>query len=100
MRSTLNIPTIQSYSLSQSTDIHSDITSKVVEEALVLKAWESVATSIPPTCEAYSIELLTNIVGVWVKTRAHAFSKVWTMKFQRKYKKGTRKSLQPKRSEE
>ena len=90
---------MQSHSL-ESVEIRSSIASKVVEAVPVLRVWESIATSISPTYEEYSIELLRNIIDVWVNVRAHAFSKVWTMKFQRKYKKGTRKSLQTKKLEE
>ena len=42
----------------------------------------------------YSIELLQAIIGLWITIRGHSFAKDWTMKFETKYKKGTRKALQ------
>ena len=58
--------------------------------------WETLAQSIPDTYEKYSIKLLTIITDLWITIRGHSFAKEWTMKFKRKYKKGTRKSLQAK----
>ena len=52
----------------------------------VLQCWETIAHTIPPTYEQYSVELLKAVINLWVAIRAHAFAKGWTMKFERKYK--------------
>ena len=90
---------MKSYSL-ENRDICSEIIGDAVKAVPVLRVWESIASSIPPEYETYSVELLEKVVSLWVNTRVHAFAEAWTMKFQRKYKKGTRKSLKPKKSEE
>jgi len=66
----------------------------VLRSEPVLLQWEEVASSIPHQYEKYSMELLKAVVSLWVTMRAHAFAQGWTMKFERRYKKGTRKSLQ------
>ena len=83
----------------QGTDVRSCIIDEAMRADSVLHYWETIAHSIPPKCEEYSIELLKAVISLWVTIRAHAFAKGWTMKFENKYKKGTRKSLQPKRTE-
>ena len=99
MRRSLNVPNMKSYSL-ENRDVCSEIIGDAVKSVPVLQVWESVASSIPPDYEAYSVELLEKVVGLWVNTRVHAFTEAWTMNFQQKYKKGIRKSLKPKKSEE
>ena len=69
----------------------------IVEETLnsrpILEQWEQIAQSVPPQYETYSIELLCAIVTLWTTVRGHSFAKGWTMKFEKKYSKGIRKSL-------
>ena len=43
--------------------------------------------------DQYSIELLKAVISLRVTVRTHAFSRGWTMQFERRYQKGTRKSL-------
>ena len=94
VRCHLSAQSMQTYK--QGTNIHSGITDEAIRRNSVLCYWETIACSIPPTYEQYSIELLKAVISLWVSIRAHAFAKGWTMKFERKYKKGTRKSLQAK----
>lgn len=78
------------------TSIQALIRCQVVASKPILTRWEDIiATDIPSKYEKYSIELLEKIVFLWVTIRGYSFAKGWTMKFERKYKKGTRKSLQP-----
>ena len=85
------------WTYNQDTDIHSCITDDAMRTNSVLCCWETIAHSIPPTYEQYSIELLKAVISLLVFVCTHAFAKGWTMKFERKYKKGTRKSLRPQR---
>ena len=91
VRQHLNVPNIQSY------QPHSDLRVRILEEALesqsVLSYWETVADIIPARYEKYSLELLRVIIELWITIRGHSFAKDWTMKFEMKYKKGTRKAL-------
>ena len=59
----------------------------------MLSYWETIAHCIPSRYEKYSIELLKAIIEVWITIHGHSFAKDWTMKFESKYKKGTRKAL-------
>ena len=97
VRRHLNVQKMQTYK--QDTDIHITIVSEALRADTVLCCWEVIAQTIPPPYELYSMELLKAIISLWVTVRAHAFAKEWTMKFERKYKKGTRKSLQPARTD-
>ena len=94
VRQYLNVEDIRTYI--PGTDIRKRITEDVMKSLSILSNWETLAQSIPDTYEKYSIELLTIITDLWITIRGHSFAKEWTMKFQRKYKKGTRKSLQAK----
>ena len=91
VRQHLNVPNIQSY------QPHTDLRVKILKEALesqsVLLYWETVADIIPARYEKYSLELLRVIIELWITIRGHSFAKDWTMKFEMKYKKGTRKAL-------
>ena len=60
----------------------------------ILSKWEDIAHGIPHRFEKYSIELLKAVVRLWTTVRMHAFAKGWTMKFEKWYQKGTRKTLQ------
>lgn len=77
-------------------DVHSSIVKEALSSELVLSCWETIAKCIPPKLELYSTELLTAVISLWVTIRAHAFARGWTMMFERRYKKGTRKSLKTK----
>ena len=92
VRCHLSIQKMHTYK--QGSDVLTSIVSETLITTSVLSCWETIAQTIPPTYEQYSIELLKNVVTVWVTVCAHAFAKGWTMKFQSKYQKGTRKSLQ------
>ena len=98
VRRHLSVQSMQTYN--QGTDIHSCITDEIMRTNSVLCCWETIAHSIPHSYEQYSIELLKAVISLWVTVRAYAFAKGWTMKFEKKYKKGTRKSLQPQRVED
>ena len=75
-----------------------NIISVIREEAFntkkIMDTWEEIADNFPPIYEKYSLELLSNIMDLWINVRANAFAKGWTMNFERRCKKGTRKSLQ------
>ena len=43
--------------------------------------------------EKYCLELLHEIVTLWIEIRGHSFAIEWTSKFEKKYSKGTRKTL-------
>ena len=98
VRRHLNVRSMQTYD--EGTNICLSITEEVLTTNSVLCCWETIAHSIPLSYEEYSIELLKAVVNLWITVRAHAFAKGWTMKFEKKYKKGTRKSLQPQRVED
>ena len=92
VRCHLNAQKMHTYK--QGSDLLTEIVSATLTTSSVLSSWERIAQTIPPTYEQYSIELLKNVISLWVTVRAHAFAKGWTMKFESKYQKGTRKSLQ------
>ena len=94
VRHHLSAKTMRTYE--EGTDVRSCIIDEAMKTKSILSCWEVIAHSIPATYEQYSVELLHAVISLWVAVRAHAFAKEWTMKFQRKYKKGTRKSLQQK----
>lgn len=97
VRHHLSVHSMQRYI--HSTNVHACIADEAMKTDSVLHCWEIIAHSIPPTYEEYSTELLRAVISLWVTVRVHAFAKEWTMNFQRKYKKGLRKSLQLKSSE-
>ena len=76
------------------TDVRKIIQQEVLKSPVILSQWETIAQPISAKYEKYSIELLTIITDLWITIRVHSFAKEWTMKFQRKYQSGTRKSLQ------
>lgn len=93
VRHQLNIPDVQS-SYIPGTDISKSIHEEVLNTHSVLSCWEKITEgTIPPKFEAYSLELLAKITDLWITIRGHSFTKDFTMNFERKYKKGTRKSL-------
>lgn len=96
IRHHLNVRNMQTYD--QDTDVHSCIIDEAMKTDSVLCHWDTITHSISPIYREYSIELLKAVISLWVAIRAHAFAKEWTMKFESKYKKGTRKSLQPKKT--
>ena len=91
VRQQLNVPNIQSYQ--SDTDLRSGILKEALESQSVLSYWETVSDIIPARYEKYSLELLRVVIELWITIRGHSFAKEWTMKFETKYKKGTRKAL-------
>ena len=77
----------------------SDLRRTVGEEVLcsdrIITCWERIVQDIPQKYEQYTIELLKAITDLRITIRGHSFAKGWTMKFERKYQKGIRKSLLP-----
>lgn len=69
------------------------VISDVLKRETVLLKWEGIANHIPSKYDSYSIELLKEVIKIWMNVRLHAFAKGWTMKFESKYQKGTCKSL-------
>ena len=71
---------------------------KAVKTGSVMMGWEKICSTMPSKYEIYMMELLDKVIEVWVTIRGHSFTKIWTMKFEkRKYQEGTRKTLQPER---
>jgi hypothetical protein len=79
-----------------SSDLRSAIKDDIFSSHYLLSQWENLAETIPPKYEKYSMELLGAVADLWITIRGHAFSTDYTMTFERKYKKGTRKTLKPK----
>ena len=71
------------------------IRDEVLTSADILNHWECIAGAFPVKYEKYSLELLTVIVELWIKIRVHSFAKGWTLNFEQKFIKGTRKTLRP-----
>ena len=91
VRKHLNVPNIQSYQ--SDTDLREVILKEVLDSQSVLSYWETIADIIPARYEKYSVELLRVVIELWITIRGHSFAKGWTMKFEPKSKKGTRKAL-------
>ncbi len=90
VRRHLNITTFD-----HTADINSAIRDDVFRSKNIMELWEDIASVFPSMYEQYSVELFTRILNLWTSIRGHSFAKGWTMNFERKYKKGTRKTLQP-----
>ena len=75
------------------TNVRRLIVDEVIKSETILSCWEAIAHSIPTKYEQYSIELLQVITNLWITICGHSFAKDWTMKFESKDKKGTRKTL-------
>ena len=77
-----------------------NVKGKIMETALgcdsVLHYWDTVCQSIPAKYERYSVELLKAVVDLWINIRGHSFARDFTMNFEAKLTKGTRKTLIPK----
>ena len=71
----------------------------ILSSSSVLEAWEALARSIPAKYEQYSLALLGSIADLWLNIRGHDFARGWTMKFEAKYRKGTRKTLKPQKEQ-
>ena len=82
--------------LASDANIHKLIINDVLQSESVLAGWETVSYHIPAKYESYKMELLENIATLWITIRGHSFAKEFSNKFVRKYKKGTRKTLQQK----
>ena len=81
------------HELSSGMDVHKLILDDVLRSELVLACWEIVAHHIPNKYEPYSLQLLQHVTDLWIIIRGHSFVKEFTTKFEKKYKKGTRKTL-------
>lgn len=78
------------------TNICQLVRQKVLTTQNILMYWDRIASDdIPHKYERYSLELLKIVTDLWVNIRGHSFAKGWTMMSQKKYAKGTRKSLKP-----
>lgn len=91
VRKYFNVPIIQSYL--PDTDLRELILKEALDSQSVLSYWETIADIIPARYEEYSVELLRVVIELWITIRGHSFAKGWTMKFETKSKKGTRKAL-------
>ena len=80
-------------SLTTNADVRRLIMEQVIQSEPILVHWEELAHDITTRYEPYSIELLKVITGLWVTIRGQSFAKNWTMQFENKSKKGTRKTL-------
>lgn len=78
-------------------DVKKRISTAVIGSDSIQHHWKTVAGAIPKKFEQYSVCLLQAITELWINVRGHSFAQGWTMIFEGKYKKGTRKSLQPQR---
>ena len=76
-------------------DLKKRISDSVTSSDTVQKYWKNIAGSIPKKFEQYSVCLLQAITELWINIRGYSFAQGWTMMFETKYKRGTRKSLQP-----
>lgn len=76
-----------------SDSLHTTIKSDVFQARDIMETWDQLACRIPPGYESYSLELLGEVVHLWINIRGHSFAKGWLEKFQKSFKKGTRKTL-------
>ena len=67
----------------------------ILVDKAILQHWESLTGSVPHKFENSSVELLKAIAEQWIHVRGHSFAQGWTMNFETKYAKGTRKALKP-----
>ena len=93
VRRYLNIKRVQA----KVDDVHLKrrISSTIISSDAIQHHWKTVAGAIPKKFEQYSVCLLQAITELWINVRGHSFAQGWTMMFESKYKKGTRKTLQP-----
>ena len=78
-------------------DLRSVIITDILQNDDILCAWEEISAvnaqvCIPKYVEQYSLELLKDIVGLWVDIRVHSFAKGWTMSFESQKHLRTRKN--------
>ena len=93
-RQFLNVSTVHSYNLG--TDIRKQIYDSAVSNRSIIGYWDTISRAIPHQYEKYRLSLLSDIIDLWITIRGHSFVRDWTMKFETKFKKGTRTSLLPK----
>ena len=74
-------------------DLRMAIREDILKCMPVLCLWDKIAGVIPEVYEKYSIELLQIVSDLWITVRGHSFARDWNSKFQKKYKKGTRKEI-------
>lgn len=90
VRQQLNITIIQG-----NENLYKVVYDKVFTDINIMECWEKLSKDIPRKYEHYSMELLAKVTELWVTIRGHSFVKGWNSKFERKSKRGTRKSLKP-----
>ena len=78
------------------TNVKAEILETTLNCDSVLQHWDTISQSIPPKYEQYSMELIKAVVDLWMNIRGHSFARDFTMNFEAKFKKGTRKTLLPK----
>lgn len=93
IRKHLNSKAVEAYI--PDTGLREPIHKDILESRSILLLWEGLAQKIPLKYEKYTIELLLIVSDLWISIRGYAFAKDWTDKFEKKYKKGTRKELKP-----
>jgi hypothetical protein len=72
------------------------IQSEILTGQTLLHVWQTITESHQPLDHERSDQLLHEISELWISIRAHAFAQGWSEKFQRDFKKGTRKTLKRK----
>lgn len=91
VRQFLNTTTIKE--MNPDTDVKAQILNAALKRDSVLHYWNTISQSIPAQYEHYSMELLRAVVQLWINVRGHSFARDFTMNFESKFKKGTRKTL-------
>ena len=71
-----------------SDSLHTTIKADVLQAQDIMETWDQLAYLIPPAYESYILELLGEVVHLWVNIRGHSFAKGWSEKFQKSFKKG------------
>ena len=81
---------------------HQDtIAEDVLMDMNILDAWDGISVKILPKYESYSLELLQEVVKLWIRIRYHSFAKCYSMQQQQQdfIKHGTRKILKMKNTD-
>ena len=88
-------------SIKPNEDHQNAIAKDVLTDTNILEAWDSISVKILPRYESYSLELLQEVIELWIRIRCHSFAKCYTMKQQQQYfiKHGTRKTLKMKNTD-
>ena len=59
------------------------VTTAIKNDVLTIEAWEELAHCIPARYESLSVELLGEVIQLWINIRGHSFAKCWTDKFHK-----------------